>query len=359
MKFPAIQNPRPLTVSPCLLVTMSAPSASPKVAPSRSRLGSVSPRRGFSRRAFSLVEVLLAIMILGIGLIMVASVFPVGANWTRQSAEESVGQNIAQDALSVIQRHYGPGGDMYINMPNGKQEWYLGSDYLLAPGTANNFCLNTVLRGGTSAFTLQALPGFAAPPLGLSNAAYIPVTERAYQLGNQSPFPAVNPLICTYFWTALIRLDPSYFVPTVGGPSPTNNIIPSPSYKYDVYILVFHKGEATQRFTTATGIEMPGTRVVTDPLTGLNESIFPSVYGTSQALAAQFPVGTTIVGDWTGTVSHVAIGKNGAAFLPPLGVVPNITPQLPLGPETILYSPSADNTATSPLIYVYQTTLTF
>src|SRR4051812_41156300 len=54
-----------------------------------------------TRRGFSLVEVLLAIFILGIGMIMVASVFPVGANWTRQTAEGSVSQTIAQSAMSV------------------------------------------------------------------------------------------------------------------------------------------------------------------------------------------------------------------------------------------------------------------
>ena len=54
--------------------------------------------RGKGRGGFSLVEVLLATFILGIGMIMVASIFPVGANWTREATEDSVGQVISQAA---------------------------------------------------------------------------------------------------------------------------------------------------------------------------------------------------------------------------------------------------------------------
>src|SRR5271170_4830714 len=63
-----------------------------------------------ARRGFSLIEVMLSVFILGIGLIMVATIFPVGADWTRQTAQNDVAQTVAQNALSVIQATYGPNG---------------------------------------------------------------------------------------------------------------------------------------------------------------------------------------------------------------------------------------------------------
>ena len=48
-----------------------------------------------SRRAFSFVEILFAIMILGIGFIMIAAIFPVAINETALSGEETVASTIA------------------------------------------------------------------------------------------------------------------------------------------------------------------------------------------------------------------------------------------------------------------------
>jgi len=44
------------------------------------------------------VELLLAVFLLAIGLIGLLSVFPIGADWTRQVTEESVAQNVARNA---------------------------------------------------------------------------------------------------------------------------------------------------------------------------------------------------------------------------------------------------------------------
>lgn len=52
------------------------------------------------RRAFSIVEVMFAIMILGIGFIMVAAIFPVGIQQGRDAVDETTGQTIARQAAS-------------------------------------------------------------------------------------------------------------------------------------------------------------------------------------------------------------------------------------------------------------------
>lgn len=54
------------------------------------------------RRGFSFVEVLFAVMILGIGFIMIAGVFPVAIAQTQTNGEESVGAALARSAASYL-----------------------------------------------------------------------------------------------------------------------------------------------------------------------------------------------------------------------------------------------------------------
>lgn len=54
------------------------------------------------RRGFSLVEVLLAVFILGIGVISVAAVFPAGIALQRQSNDDVVGPLVGQNALALL-----------------------------------------------------------------------------------------------------------------------------------------------------------------------------------------------------------------------------------------------------------------
>ncbi len=332
--------------------------------------------RPFPRRAFSLVEVLLAIFILGIGLIMVASVFPVGANWTRQTTETSMGQNMGQNAIAVIQKHYGNGGDL---------QFYLAPDFLLSGGGPNPGNHNYILKQGTSPltpFTLQALPGFVTDP-SVPNSPGIPPSERAYQFGSNNPFPAANWANCTYFWTALARLSPAHRDPlgTIDG---TNGIIPSASYSYDIFILVFRKGAAEQTFANLLPVNLPPTLPFEVPGTrdfsvnwGPNVLRVPSVVyaawnggqhdpnHTPTVFNAVPPVGQYGIGVFSGTVFRQSldtspgiilsvVAPGGAAAHPPLAVQSGVT-------EPVIFAPAAngaDNSVT-PLVYVYQTTLTF
>jgi prepilin-type N-terminal cleavage/methylation domain-containing protein len=316
-----------------------------------------------ARRGFSLVEVLLAVFILGIGLIMVASVFPVGANWTRQTTEQSVAQTIALNAVSVIQNHYGPNGDLHINTatnPLGGPHLLDADAYIFSGSKYDNNPLNynSILKSATNPFLLQVLPGFLN----------IPATERSFQFGTSTPFPARNPQACTYFWTAMAKLDNSYAFSTpatnektrndVRGAAGIRNIILSPSYKYDIYIFVFHKGSADQVFSINSP-KNPGTEIFNTRYHnggGAYETWIPSLNMvnpsvTSTANSGPLPVGWIGVGMSTGTVFHQIVGGQ---TRPQYGKDVNSS-----GPENIVYSPPADGTGASPLIYVYQTSLTF
>ena len=57
---------------------------------------------------FSLVEVLLAIFILGIGIISVVSLFPAGIAQQRQSVDDIIGPTVAQNAIATIRTRVRP-----------------------------------------------------------------------------------------------------------------------------------------------------------------------------------------------------------------------------------------------------------
>ena len=58
-----------------------------------------------TRGAFSLVEILIAVMILGIGMVMVAGAFPVGLRYYEKSADETIAGLLARSVLSGLQAH--------------------------------------------------------------------------------------------------------------------------------------------------------------------------------------------------------------------------------------------------------------
>ncbi|HUO06995.1 MAG TPA: prepilin-type N-terminal cleavage/methylation domain-containing protein [Phycisphaerae bacterium] len=342
------------------------------------------------RRGFSLLEVLLATFILGIGLIMVASVFPVGANWTREGMQDSIAQTIALNALSVIQTHYGPGSLDPEHKP-GSTQWPLSK-----------------VNGSN---TLSPLPGFAYNSAASPASAGIPLCERCYQFGSTQPFPAQNPSVCLYYWTALARPTPGS-----GGAS------------HDIYVFVFRKGEATQRFTrnvnppgsppalvpgagyvpyvdssnTYPYTEMPGLRdTVPNPpgqsspptlpvpayYTKYNGAYYDwaleptlvrgqynhGTYNSARNPPVQDafpPIGFIGVGETTGTVFrqtlHLDFTTANLTYAMPS---PDIyegswTPNLPLSgltppPENVIFAPAADDAPGSPLVYVYQTTVSY
>jgi len=248
-------------------------------------------------RGFTLIEVLLAVFILGIGLVMVACIFPVAADWSRQNAEESIASNIARNARTIILTKYAP------------------SDF------------SALAADSAGLATLVALPGIAST-------GKLPLVERAYAYGAVPPYPAAAPVNALYFWTALVRRSPDVSL----GTAPN---------RFDLYILVFKKGEAGQTFTptpalVAPAINCPGTGGITS--SPADSSNVPFLAQSTSI--SSIPIGSIGVGMTSGTVYRILPGPTTSVPLMPAG-------------ETIAYAPPADNTTASPLVFVYQTSISF
>ena len=54
------------------------------------------------RRGFSFVEILFAVMILGIGFIMIAGIFPVAINQTQSNGDETIAATTARQGAAII-----------------------------------------------------------------------------------------------------------------------------------------------------------------------------------------------------------------------------------------------------------------
>ena len=55
-----------------------------------------------AKRAFSLIEVLLAIFILGVGVISIAALFPAGIAQQRASVDDIIAPTVANNAISLL-----------------------------------------------------------------------------------------------------------------------------------------------------------------------------------------------------------------------------------------------------------------
>jgi len=298
----------------------------------------LTPRHRPARRAFSLVEVLVAIGILGLGLIMVASIFPVGADWTRQNIDESIAAQLARNAAALIQSKY------------------TATDLTSATGLQSPYTM------------VQAIPGLTQSASG-TDMPKLTIYERAFQYGSSSSV-MTDPRNAQYFWTALIRLTP--------GTISFDHITAAncPTYRqFDLYILVFKKGDLKQQFTTAATALLPmdsaaaiptytwasttcsfgHTRVrSTDSPTTLDETFVPLVLVTSKF--NDVPMGSQAIGTISGTVFRT-IPSSPYTNLGVTMTDGNTPPTSFL--EPVAFVPPADGTTRSPLIYIYQTKVSF
>ena len=268
-----------------------------------------------------MIEILFAIMILALGLVMVAAVFPVAIKWTRQDSNSTIGRIIATNALGIIETEYTPASFASI-----------------------------------ISSTPMPLPFFQ--PTGTY---YLPsLVDRTYAFGTPSPYP--DPVAPTtnslYFWTALICVAPSQAT------SMQPTIQPQPTY--DLYILVFKKGNVSDTYTPATSaapalLGGTGGRLSTDG------NLVPYVAGgtasagsfTNGSTLANMPIGALGIDLDTGAVFRTIINNTGSSPQiwrsdVPLNASATAAPMT----DPVAYAPPANGQTASPLIYIYTTTFT-
>jgi hypothetical protein len=284
------------------VVASSATAAFPPSGPfpgnsARGTASSHSPSARNRFRAFSLLEILLALFILTIGLVILATVFPIAGDWTRQATEHTIAQSIARNAVALIQSRMHP------------RDFGEVTDQL------------SLLRDGAS------LTKF----------------DHAYNYGYEHPIPIEEPRFneCLYFWQALVRQHPF-----------------EPQGAYDLYILVFKKGETSQHFSN----KAPGGYAVVGSVDLPNLWLGPYRDGTEVTQPGAPPNDPRIfppVGDY-------GIGsRSGTVFRQRFGAAPDTAaPNLPLvrvgnAIEPVFYAAPASGTNVSPLVYVYHTIVTF
>ena len=338
-------SPRPAALVSCLLSPVSwrtAPDscllspvssrAAARVSPNHLRVFAPScltgrrppDSRASARAGFTMIEVLFAIMILALGLVMVAASFPVAIKWTRQDTNKTIGRLIATNALGIIETEYTP----------------------------------TYLSGVPTTGQLVPLAGVSTAP-----AIWPTLIDRTYAFGTPTPYPdpgtTANSL---YFWTALIRQAPVQ----APGASPPAQAQPM----YDLYILVFKKGNLTDTYTGTSPAPLPAVPASTTASGGrLNTDGTGVPYVATGSLSdTTFPVGALGVDETTGAVFRKIITNVGGtnyvwrSDLP----VPTSTPSYSSGPQAdpVAYAPPTTNSTgqpvgtASPLIYIYTTTFT-
>ncbi|MEE2908217.1 MAG: type II secretion system protein [Planctomycetota bacterium] len=75
------------------------------------------------RRGFSLIELLMAIFILGIGIISIASLFPAGIAQQRNAVDAQVGPLVARNAMSLLRTRIPSGIFGHVESADGDSPW--------------------------------------------------------------------------------------------------------------------------------------------------------------------------------------------------------------------------------------------
>ncbi len=143
------------------------------------RLSTLDARLSTVRRGFSMVELMIAIMILGLGLVMVATIFPVGLDMTRETVEKSITIDAVETAVDTVT----------LKVPTRHDEiWNAGNPAQVT--NADVLLLSTPLvKPGDPTLELRKQLGTTGLPtsdLGIENDAEISALEQ--QVLNRTPF---------------------------------------------------------------------------------------------------------------------------------------------------------------------------
>jgi len=144
-----------------------------------------------SRRAFSFTEVLFAVMILGIGFIMVAAMFPVAIQQAKNNSEESNGASVSRGGANYLER--------IANNETMPPTWntVVAAEYNAALASAtppDNLTIASVLRGSL------ILPTD-------SRVAWVPFYRRA---GNPDDINTWSPYAQVFMLPVYVRSQSEY-----------------------------------------------------------------------------------------------------------------------------------------------------
>ena len=325
---PNSSRPRRASPVPCNLSPVTSSPQHRAAIPNSSNSYLLTPNS--SRPGFSLAEILIAIFVLSIGLIMIASVFPVAAKWTAEDAQTSVAQVIAKNAVAQIRTQYLAGG-LPLNATAAQPLVGYGP-FVYSFGNAHPYQFGTH----------QAVTGTNYAPFAIDPAPAAPTPAPAAPPGN-------------YYWSAVI-------VPAAGGYA---GMAPSAQLGnvYTVYVFVFSKGDQTNTFAATaanTGFPNGGSTLLPmqpDPQNSVPSyrSFYPQLFeGEYPYASAAMPMDSLGVDVTTGSVFRLVTDPANNAVVPTglaSGSVINTASDL------VIYAPPAIGQTASPLIYVYVTTV--
>lgn len=262
-------------------------------------------------RGFTLVEVMLAIMILGIGIISIAALFPAGIAQQRLTNDDIIGPTVANNAIAIIrskvkQEDFGTQFGFVSNTIPGDWGWSRPGFYfvpttvstasygniLVPPGSINIFGTSAQNVGAESEIPWNREIYGGSPP---ANPFIITQRERYFPM--QSDFTA-DPARPQYVWDCMFRryqgrIQVAIFVyrvnmpggqslPYIVPPNPNDPTIPPVPIRLDL---------------------------ITDPLTGTS----PPSYSARGAWDAPLP---HVVSEFIGEDSIVYGVEGGTAYDP-------------------------------------------
>jgi prepilin-type N-terminal cleavage/methylation domain-containing protein len=126
------------------------------------------------RRGFTFTEVLFAVVILGVGFIMLAAIFPVALSQTRQSADESSGAEAASSAMAQVAAVF-DGSDWNLSSVTANSTW----PFVTNAGMPIDESLPATMYDASSG---QAGMGYSASYNASLNAAYPRISVRIGQV---------------------------------------------------------------------------------------------------------------------------------------------------------------------------------
>jgi len=290
----------------------------------------------FIRRGFSLIEILFAIFILGIGLLMIAAVFPIAIKWTNQDVHSTIGLVISRSAVAQIKAN---------TMINGQSVFATGiytSEGTTPPPT----------QYGPVAATYPQPYMYGTPNPTPSRGLLVP------KAANTAPKYSARDLQARYWWQAVLVPDPADGASGVA-PTPLASQSGAAPQTYDLFIFVYSKGDIANTYPQAGPLPAPNAA---------------PQFEAQGASGAGMPIGSigldlkpvpdtgTVYAAYAGSVVRREI-INLPGQAPTIGYSGTTSQYNSIGPnDVIVYAPPASGPAqeaTSPLIYIYATTVTF